>query len=375
MQAQTTYRPLALTVFTPASTLQRYLFMAALVIGGSLLVAACAQIEIVLPFTPVPITGQTFAVLTVGGLLGARLGAASLLLYLAEGCYGMLWGAKDTGLHFFAEGNHGWAIVEGPTGGYIVGFIIAAFVVGWLAERGLDRNPMTMWMAMLIGNIAIYVPGVLWLDHKFPGKGFEYGLYPFILGDFAKLMLAAGIVPLAWGVLRQLPGYKKAFPELSGEVKTRDYRVPLGWVYLPIAALILVGVALPWHGPQTASGASDVTVHITSLGTANIGSLSVAARWITLGAAIVAIALSAIALTKRVPWEITRVGLFACGAVAGFASFYQMSRILEERSETFALSPLGVGLILTGVASVALASASLLDRKEDQQPALSPVDA
>ncbi|MEO8456188.1 MAG: biotin transporter BioY [Chloroflexota bacterium] len=366
MQAQTTYRPLALTVFSPTSTLQRYLFMAALVIGGSLFVAACAQIHVTLPFTPVPITGQTFAVLTVGGLLGARLGAASLLLYLAEGCYGMLWGSKTTGLHFFSEGTFGWQIIEGPTGGYIVGFILAAFVIGWLAERGLDRNPLTMALAMLGANLLIYVPGLIWLDHWFysnvptyTGNVLEVGFYPYVLGDTAKMLLAAGILPLAWGVLRQLPGYKKAFPELTGEVKTRDYRVPLAWVYLPIAAIVLVGCVLPW-------GTAESGKHV---------GLSIEGGQYSAIAACIAIVLSAIALSKRVPWEITRVGLFSCGAVAGFASFYQMSRILEARSETFALSPLGIGLIISGIASVALASASLLDRKEDQQPTLSPVDA
>jgi biotin transport system substrate-specific component len=359
MQAQTTYRPLALTVFTPASSLQRYLYMAALVIGGSLLVAACAQVEITLPFTPVPITGQTFAVLTVGGLLGARLGAASLILYLAEGCYGMLWGAKDTGLHFFADGKFGWQIVEGPTGGYIIGFIIAAFVVGWLTERGLDRNPITATIAMFVGNVAIYVPGLLWLDHKFPGKALEFGLYPFILGDAAKLLLAAGIVPLAWGLLRQLPGYKKAFPELSGEMQTRDYRVPLGWVYAPIAALVVIGCLLPW-GTEASGKHSGITIE---------------AGQYAMVAAVTALVLSAVALSKRVPWEITRVGLFACGAVGGFASFYQVSQILEARSETFSLAPLGVGLIMAALASAALASASLLDRKEDQRAPLASAES
>ena len=88
-----------------------------------------------------------------------------------------------------------------------------------------------------------------------------------------------------------------------------------------------------------------------------------------------ALLLSGLALTKLVPWEITRVGLFACGAVAGFASFYQVSKILEARSETFSLAPLGVGLIIAGLASVALASASLLDRREDQAAPVAPAEA
>jgi biotin transporter BioY len=353
--------------------------MAALVIGGSIFVALSAQVRIHLSFTPVPITGQTFAVLTVGGLLGARLGATSLLLYMAEGCYGMLWGSHTTGFKVFSDGTLGWQIIEGPTGGYIVGFIFAAFVVGWLVERGLDRNPLTAAIAMFAGNVTIYAFGVVWLDHKFPGHGLDFGVYPFILGDFAKLLLAASILPLGWGLLRQLPGYKKAFPDLSGEVRARDYRVPLAWVYLPITAAIVLGVVLPWHSPEAvqsaASADNSLTIHFSKLGTLDLGGVGIAARWVTLAAALIAAAIAGVALTRRVPWEITRVGLFAAGAVAGFATFYQISRILEARSETFSLAPLGVGLIVAALASVALASASLLDRKEDQAAPVAPAEA
>ena len=350
MQAQPTYyRPLALTLLPSASNVQRFAMMAVLVILGSILVAVCAQIKVNLPFTPVPITGQTFAVLTVGGLLGARLGAASLLLYLAEGSWGILWGNHSQGFKVFSDGTSGWEILEGPTGGYIVGFILAAFVVGWLTERGLDRNPLTATIAMFAGSVALYIPGLLWLDHKFPGHALDYGLYPFVLGDFAKLILAAGILPLGWGLLRQLPGYKSAFPRLSGEVQTRDYRVPLAWVYLPIAILVIIGAMLPWG---VAGGGKDI-------------GLTMETGQFALGAGIVALALSTVAIRNLMPWEITRVALFGCGAVAGFSSFHQVAHILEARSETFALSPLGIGLTITCLASVALASASLLDRKED----------
>ncbi len=368
MQAQTTYRPLALTIFSPASTLQRYLVMAALVIGGSIFVALSAQVRIHLSFTPVPITGQTFAVLTVGGLLGARLGATSLLLYMAEGCYGILWGSQTTGFKVFANGTLGWQVVSGPTGGYIIGFIVAAFVVGWLVEKnGFDRNPLTAAVALAIGNFVVYVPGLIWLDHSYQSNLpadkipnlLSTGLYPFILGDFAKLLLAASILPLGWGLLRQLPGYKKAFPGLSGEVRTRDYRVPLAWGYLPIAAIIILSCFLPWG---LAGDGKHLGVRLEE-------------GQFALGAGLAALLLATLALTKRVPWEITRVGLFAAGAVAGFATFYQISRILEARSETFALSPLGIGLIVAALASVALASASLLDRKEDQAAPVAPAEA
>jgi biotin transport system substrate-specific component len=364
MHAQPTYyRPLALTVLPNASTVQRYAMMAALVVAGSILVALCAQIKVNLPFTPVPITGQTFAVLTVGGLLGSRLGAASLVLYMLEGTVGILWGSHSSGLPFFADGNHGWAIIEGSTGGYIVGFIFAAYLAGWFTERGLDRNPVTATFGLFLANAVVYIPGLIWLDHWvhepatykfFTDNGIStdplvLGLYPYILGDFAKLILAAGVLPLGWGLLRQLPGYKSAFPQLSGEVRARDYRLALAWVYLPIAALVVVGTLLPWG---VVAGDKELGVTLES-------------GQFALGAGVVAMALSTVAFGKRMPWEITRVGLFACGAVAGFASFYQIADILEARNETFALAPLGVGLIISGLASVGLASASLLDREED----------
>jgi biotin transport system substrate-specific component len=350
MQAQRTYyRPLALTLMPNGTTIQRYAMMAALVVAGSVLVALCAQVRVNLPFTPVPITGQTFAVLTVGGLLGSRLGPLSLLLYMAEGCVGLLWGSETRGFNVFADGTGGWEIIAGPTGGYIVGFVFAAFVVGWLTERGLDRNPLTAAVAMFAGNVTLYIPGLIWLDHKFPGMAFEFGLYPFILGDFAKLLLAAGALPLGWGLLRQIPGYKSAFPELSGDVRARDYRLPLAWVYLPFAVLIVVGAVLPWG----------------VVGSGKDPGFTLEPGQFTLVAGVIAMVLSAVALAKRFPWEITRVALFGCGAVAGFASFYQVADILEARNETFALAPLGIGLIVACLSSVCLASASLLDRNED----------
>ena len=349
MRAEMTYKPLLLTVL-PASTLQRYLVMAAFVAAGSAFVAICAQVRIHLPFTPVPITGQTFAVLAVGGLLGSRLGAATLLLYMAEGTFGLLWGNESEGFKVFSEGTSGWEVIAGPTGGYIVGFVLAAYIVGWLTERGFDRNPLTATIAMMIGNISLYVPGLIWLDHHFPGQAFEFGLYPFVLGDSAKLLLAASVVPAGWAILRHVPGYEKAFPALSGELKTRDYRLPLAWVYLPLGALVALGTLLPWG---LAGGGHDLGVTLEP-------------GQFTLGAGLIAMALAAVALTSRVPWELVRVAQFGCGAVAGFASFSHVAHILEARDAAFAFSPLGVGLIIAGLASVLLASASLLDRDEDQ---------
>lgn len=166
-------------------------FQILLVLGGSLLIALLAQVAIPLPFTPVPITGQTYGVLLVGAALGSKRGAASLLLYILE---------AGAGLPFLAGGKAGWPV--GPTGGYLVGFLVAAFVVGWLAERGWDRRFGKAVVAMLVGEALIYGFGVPWLA-AFVGldKSVSLGLLPFIPGDAIKLLLAAATLPAAWRFL------------------------------------------------------------------------------------------------------------------------------------------------------------------------------
>ncbi|MCH7654859.1 MAG: biotin transporter BioY [Chloroflexi bacterium] len=181
----------------------------ALVVGFSLLVAVFAQIVIRLPFTPVPITGQTLAVLLTGGALGAWRGAASLGLYA-------IWGS--IGIPVFAPGAEAvegelvhfifpWAGTGDPvwslaSGGYIVGFIAAAYVVGRLSERGWDRG-WYVTVAMLIANVLIYVPGLLWLGYKIGSfdNALVFGLYPFIAGDLIKLYIAAIALPGAWALV------------------------------------------------------------------------------------------------------------------------------------------------------------------------------
>jgi biotin transport system substrate-specific component len=162
--------------------------LAFLVVVGSVLIALLAQLEI--PLQPVPITGQTFGVLLVGALLGSRLGAVTVLTYLA-------WGA--IGLPVFAGGNSGLARLVGPTGGYLVGFLGAAFLVGRLSERGWDRRVLTTAVAMLLGTILIYLPGIAWLS-RFVGwdRVLELGLAPFVIGDLLKVALAALALPIAW---------------------------------------------------------------------------------------------------------------------------------------------------------------------------------
>lgn len=164
-----------------------------LIIVGSLFVAASAQIQV--PMWPVPMTMQTFAVLLVGAAYGSRLGAVTMLAYLAEGA---------AGFPVFAGFSGGIAVLQGPTAGYIIGFILAAGATGWLAERRWDRNVVTTALSMFIGNILIYVPGLIVLA-GFVGadKVFEYGLTPFIAGDALKLALAAVLLPAAWRILGQ----------------------------------------------------------------------------------------------------------------------------------------------------------------------------
>lgn len=172
------------------------LYDVTLVVVGSVFISLLARVAIPLPFSPVPITGQTFAVLLVGALLGSRRGGLVVLLYLLEGV---------AGLPFFAGGAGGLARLAGPTGGYLIGFAVAAFAVGLLAERGWDRRVWSTAAAMLAGNIIIYAFGLLWLGH-FVGaeKVFSLGLLPFIPGDLFKLALAAITLPAGWKLLRWL---------------------------------------------------------------------------------------------------------------------------------------------------------------------------
>jgi len=163
-----------------------------LAVVGAQLIWLSAKIQV--PFHPVPMTMQTFMVLGLGMAYGWRLGAATVLLYLAEGAMGLpvFAGTPEKGI--------GLAYMAGGTGGYLLGYVMAAGACGWLAERGWDRNVITAALAMLAGNVLIYVPGLLWLGILFGWDQpiLEWGLTPFVLGDLAKLALAAAALPLAW---------------------------------------------------------------------------------------------------------------------------------------------------------------------------------
>lgn len=171
-----------------------------LAVAGSLLLWACAKVSI--PIGPVPIAMTTFGVLAIGMAFGWRLATATLLLYMAEGALGLpvFAGTPAKGI--------GLAYMAGPTGGYLLGYVLAAAACGWLAERGWDRNVLTAALAMLVGNAVLYIPGLLWLGVLFGWDKpiLEWGLTPFILGDVLKLALVAAGLPLAWKLLARKRG-------------------------------------------------------------------------------------------------------------------------------------------------------------------------
>ena len=172
----------------------------ALILAGALLIYLTARISIPVPGSPVPVTGQTFGVLLVGGALGFRRGLAAVALYVLLGL---------VGLPFYAEGKGGLQVILGASGGYLIGFILAGSLVGRLAELGWDRNLLGAVGAMVIGNTLIYVVGLPWLafvTHSDAAKTIQLGLTPFILGDVLKLVLAALVFPAAWWVVGRRPG-------------------------------------------------------------------------------------------------------------------------------------------------------------------------
>ena len=187
---------LAQTLWQGDNTLARNITLAVL---GSLALWASAKIQV--PFYPVPATMQTFVVLVIGMTFGWRLGGATFALYLAEGSLGLsvFAGTPEKGL--------GLAYMMGPTGGYLLGMLLATVVVGWLAQRGWDRRILTAAAAMLIGSAVIYLPGLAWLGSVvgWDKPVLTWGLIPFIPLDIAKLVLAALTLPAVWKLLGKTP--------------------------------------------------------------------------------------------------------------------------------------------------------------------------
>lgn len=168
-----------------------------LAVVGSLALWASAKISI--PFYPVPMTMQTFVVLAIGMAYGWRLGAATIMLYLAEGLLGLpvFSGTPERGI--------GLAYMFGPTGGYLLGFLFAAVTVGWLAERGWDRNVLSTLAAMTLGTAIIFIMGYIWLGSVIGWDKpiLALGVTPFLLGAVLKIALAAATLPFAWKLLKR----------------------------------------------------------------------------------------------------------------------------------------------------------------------------
>jgi biotin transporter BioY len=171
----------------------RWLREGVMVLGAAGLVGIAAQLAVPVPGTPVPVTGQTFAVLLSGAALGARRSVLSMLLYLLAGVAGLPW---------FSDGTSGSAA---PSFGYIVGFVPAVALVGFLAQRGWDRSPARTVASMAAGTMLIYAVGVPWLAGALGvtiAEAADLGLWPFLFGDALKVVAAAGLLPLAWAAVR-----------------------------------------------------------------------------------------------------------------------------------------------------------------------------
>ncbi len=170
-----------------------------LVVAGALLTAACAQISIKLPGSPVPLTGQTFAVVLVGAGLGARRGGLSMLLYVVLGLF----------LPVYASGAQGTGVLFGSSGGYLFGFVLAAWAMGLIAERGGDRRVVSAALAFAVGQLLIFGVGVPWLKvdtSQSWGWAIHEGFTIFILGGVIKAALAGVLMPSAWRLLGSLKG-------------------------------------------------------------------------------------------------------------------------------------------------------------------------
>ena len=183
---------------SPSGVRSRIAWRVMLAFAGSWLVAALAQFEIRLPFTPVPITGQTFGVLLVGASLGAGLGAVSMALYLVQ---------VALGLPFFSGGGSGADFLQlsAVTGGYLWGFVVSAAVVGALAQRRWDRSVRSSIGEMFLGEVVLYAVAIPWLMQALDvslTEALVLGLAPFVVGDTLKLFAAAGLLPLAWRGVR-----------------------------------------------------------------------------------------------------------------------------------------------------------------------------
>ncbi len=183
---------------SPGGTVRRFAWYAFLAVMGTVVLAVSAKIKV--PLWPVDASLQTLALFVIAASFGRRLGAATLALYLMEGALGLpvFQGTPERGI--------GLAYMAGPTGGYLVGFLVAAVMVGWAGDRGWDRNPFKLFAVMLAGEVVLLALGAIWLAYLFGiDKTFDYGVGPFMVTDLVKIAVAACIVPALWTGLRKLP--------------------------------------------------------------------------------------------------------------------------------------------------------------------------
>jgi biotin transport system substrate-specific component len=194
MQAVQTLQPTLASALWPSSTKTGALRAAVLMVLGTVALWLSSKIQV--PLIPVPITMQTLVVLVIGVAYGWKLGGATVLLYLAEGAVGLPVFAGS-----WSEGG-GVDLLYGPTGGYLVGFAVAAAICGSLAERGWDRSLFKAGAAMVIGNLVIYALGLTWLAIQIGmTDAFKYGLVPFLVGDALKIVLGACLLPATWHLI------------------------------------------------------------------------------------------------------------------------------------------------------------------------------
>jgi biotin transport system substrate-specific component len=180
----------------PGNTVRRYAWLTFLAFAGALVITVAAKIQV--PFWPVPMTLQTLAIFAIASAFGMRLAVATMGLYLLQGAAGfpVFAGTPEKGI--------GLAYMAGPTGGYLLGFLVMAAIAGWAADRGWSRNPLKLGAAMLAGEAIMLVLGALWLGHLFgTEKILAYGVGPFIVTDLVKLAIAACLVPALWPLFQR----------------------------------------------------------------------------------------------------------------------------------------------------------------------------
>jgi biotin transport system substrate-specific component len=304
-----------------------------LVVAAALFIALAAQATIRVYVGPVPISGVTFGVLFAGALLGPWLGLSAGALYVAMGVFG---------LPVYAEGSHGWAIISGSTGGYIISYPFVTMLVGWLAQRGWDRRPLALALAMLLGNALIYAFGLQWLyfwgqnneallgiNDMTPTLALQWGLVPFIPGDLAKLLLAAALLPSGWQLLRAI----KLGPArmLRGETAAPP-AARLGLVAIGAGVAMALGAVLPWSP----------------------GELGVAqgAGWLVLAAGLLGAAGAALRHQGRIGAGAAQLWGFAAGATGGLVAMVNL--VTFNADGTLSLGDISFGVVISVIAAIVL---------------------